>query len=191
MSTSNHTAQLGKASGRLAASAARRAGRLVLVNAVDRQNGFEDSQAQADDFKPLTPQQAGQIRRQIKSVSVLWVLAVQTAVGIGVSLVLWGVSGRHSAAFSGFYGSLAVVVPAALFARGLRRQQAAAEGGSALVRFFVWELIKVGVTVAMLLLAPRLVFELSWPALLAGFVVTMKVYWLAMWLQLRQPARVD
>jgi len=31
-----------------------------------------------------------------------------------------------------------------------------------------------------LLLAPRLVEDLSWPALLAGLVVTMKVYWLAL-----------
>ena len=50
--------------------------------------------------------------------------------------------------------------------------------------FFVWELVKVGLTVALLLAAPRLIPELSWLALLAGFVVTMKVYWVVMWLHL-------
>jgi len=34
--------------------------------------------------------------------------------------------------------------------------------------------------VLALLLAPRLVENLSWPALLVGLVVTMKVYWLAL-----------
>jgi len=53
-------------------------------------------------------------------------------------------------------------------------------------RFFVWELVKIVLTVAMLVAAPRLVPQLSWPAMLAGFVVAMKVYWVAMWLH---PAR--
>ncbi len=46
--------------------------------------------------------------------------------------------------------------------------------------FFVWEMAKVGLTVAMLFAAPRVVTDLSWPAMLAGLVVTMKVYWLAL-----------
>ena len=50
--------------------------------------------------------------------------------------------------------------------------------------FFVWELVKIVLTVAMLLAAPRLVSQLNWLALLAGFVVTMKVYWVVMWLHL-------
>ena len=32
----------------------------------------------------------------------------------------------------------------------------------------------------MLIAAPRLVSALSWPALLVGLVLTMKVYWVAM-----------
>ena len=42
------------------------------------------------------------------------------------------------------------------------------------------------ITVALLLVAPKVVSDLSWLALVAGFVVTMKVYWLAMalgWMQ--------
>ena len=50
--------------------------------------------------------------------------------------------------------------------------------------FFIWELVKIVLTVALLLAAPRLILELNWLALLAGFVVTMKVYWVAMWLHL-------
>jgi ATP synthase protein I len=35
-------------------------------------------------------------------------------------------------------------------------------------------------TVALLLVAPKVISNLSWLALVAGFVVTIKVYWLAM-----------
>jgi len=34
--------------------------------------------------------------------------------------------------------------------------------------------------VAMLAAAPRMMSDLSWPALLVGLVVTMKVYWVAL-----------
>ena len=137
-----------------------------------------------ENFKPLTRQEAAEIRRQVRSVSVMRVLVVQVVTGVVVAMISWGVTGRQSVGWSALYGALAVVVPAALFARGLSRQKSASDSGSALVGFFVWELVKIGVTVAMLLAAPRLVSRLSWLALLAGFVVTMKVYWLAMWFQL-------
>ena len=141
-------------------------------------------------FKPLTRQEADDVRRRIRSVSMLQVLAAQTVAGILVAVVSWIVTGRQNAGWSAFYGALAVIVPAALFARGLSRQKAVSGAGSALVGFFVWELVKVGTTVAMLLVAQRLVSQLSWLALLAGFVVTMKVYWLATWVQLARTKSV-
>jgi ATP synthase protein I len=42
-------------------------------------------------------------------------------------------------------------------------------------------------TVALLLVAPKVVADLSWFALVAGFVVTIKVYWLAMLLGWMKP----
>ena len=44
----------------------------------------------------------------------------------------------------------------------------------------LWEMVKIGVSVAMLVLAPRIVPALSWPALLVAMVVCMKVYWFAL-----------
>jgi hypothetical protein len=44
----------------------------------------------------------------------------------------------------------------------------------------LWEFVKIAVSVAMLVLAPRLVQPLSWPALLVGLVLCMKVYWVAL-----------
>lgn len=150
----------------------------------------DELETELEYFKPLTRQEADDVRRRIRSVSMLQVLVAQMVAGILVAVVSWIVTGRQNAGWSAFYGALAVIVPAALFARGLSRQKAVSGAGSALVGFFVWELVKVGTTVAMLLVAPRLVSQLSWLALLAGFVVTMKVYWLATWVQLARTKSV-
>lgn len=52
-----------------------------------------------------------------------------------------------------------------------------------MARFFVWELAKLVLTIAMLAAAARLVKDLSWLALLVGMVVTMKTYWVALKVQ--------
>jgi ATP synthase protein I len=52
--------------------------------------------------------------------------------------------------------------------------------GGAAVSFMLWEFVKIGVSVAMLALAGRIVQPLSWPALLVGLVVCIKVYWFAL-----------
>jgi ATP synthase protein I len=44
----------------------------------------------------------------------------------------------------------------------------------------LWQFVKIGVSVAMLVLAPTILQPLSWPALLVGMVLCMKVYWLAL-----------
>ncbi|MHB1248286.1 MAG: ATP synthase subunit I, partial [Polaromonas sp.] len=104
----------------------------------------------------------------------------QGGVGILVALAAWGLTGRPSAGWSAAYGALAVVLPAAIFARGLTGRFSSLNQGTAVFGFFLWEMVKIALTVAMLVAAPRLVVALSWPALLAGLLVTMKVYWVAM-----------
>ena len=84
---------------------------------------------------------------------------------------------------SGVYGALAVVIPAALFARGLTSRVSSMNAGAAVFAFFLWEMVKIALTLAMLFAAPRLVESLSWPAMLVGLVVTMKVYWVALLLR--------
>jgi ATP synthase protein I len=73
----------------------------------------------------------------------------------------------------------------------LLRQREAASAGSALAGFVMWEMVKIGLTVAMLLAAPKLVLQLNWLALLAGFVVTMKVHWVAIWLRPKRQNAVN
>ena len=140
-------------------------------------------------FKPLTREEAEKVRALNPSISLWAVLAGQVGVGVLVAVMAWALTGQPRMGWSAGYGALAVVIPAALFARGLSRQKSAAHGNAALVGFFVWEIVKIALTVAMLFAAPRLVAELNWLALLAGFVVTMKVYWAAMWFRSARKTR--
>ena len=135
-----------------------------------------------DEFKPLTAEEADQWRRRNPSVSPWWVVGMQVVAALVVAVVVgWGFG--RAAGFSAAYGALAVIVPAMVLARGLRRQSLLKDSGAAFLSFVVWEVVKVVLTVALLLAAPRLVPLLNWLALVAGFVVTMKVYWVAAWLQ--------
>mgnify|MGYP000107731178 FL=1 len=138
------------------------------------------------EFKPLTAEQA-QAWRQHNTMASPWrVLFLQVAVGALLAILTGLVSGQARLAASVAWGAVAVVIPAVVFVRALSRQMRRTQPGSALVGLFVWELVKIILTVALLLVAPKVISELSWFALVAGFVVTMKVYWLAMalgWMQ--------
>ena len=97
-------------------------------------------------------------------------------------LLTWLLTFEPRLAASVAWGVVAVVIPAMLFVRALRRQIQFGKPQSALAGLFVWELVKIVLTVALLLVAPKVIPNLSWLALVTSFVVTMKVYWLAMML---------
>jgi len=140
-----------------------------------------DTEAQEDaEFTPLTAEQARVLREQHPSLSPWWVVVGQVLVGLLVSLAAWVVSGRQVVGVSAGCGALAVVVPAALFAKGVTGRFASVNAGSAVMSFFLWELVKIVVTVGIMYAAQRLVEGLSWLAMLLGLIVTMKVYWLAL-----------
>jgi ATP synthase protein I len=52
--------------------------------------------------------------------------------------------------------------------------------GSGAVSFMLWESVKIAVTVLMLMLAPKIVQPLNWPALLVALVLCLQVYWVAL-----------
>lgn len=131
------------------------------------------------EFSPLTAQQAQQLSQKLRSVSPWRVIAVQACVGFLVALAAWGLTGRGNAGWSAAYGALAVVLPAALFARGLMSRFSSLNAATAGFGFFVWEAVKIAASVGMLFAAPRLIADLDWLALLAGLIITMKMYWLA------------
>lgn len=145
-----------------------------------------DEEGVEEYFEPLTPEQAqAVIVRLRKTASLLspWrLIMLQLLVGIIATVVAVVVSGEKRIALSVAYGAVAVVLPAGMFAWGVMRRRGSQLALAAGLRFFIWEVAKVGLTVAMLFAAPAMVANISWLALLAGFVVTMKVYWLAIWL---------
>ncbi|HRM49197.1 MAG TPA: ATP synthase subunit I [Alicycliphilus sp.] len=143
------------------------------VTASEAESEVEDS-----DFKPLTAQQAQEWRDRQPPLSVWRIVVMQALVGVVVALLAWWLTGRLQVAWSAGYGALSVVLPAALFARGMARKRTSA--GAAMAGLMGWELVKIALTVAMLAAAPRLVPGLSWLALLAGMVITMKTYWIAL-----------
>jgi ATP synthase protein I len=142
--------------------------------------GYDSDESDALPHAPMTAEQAQALRQRDPSVSAWQVVRWQALTGVLVAVVTWAMTRSNAAAWSAGYGALAVVLPAALFARGLLSRVALSSPGAAVAGFFVWEMVKIGLTLAMLFAAPRLVSELSWPAMLVGLVVTMKVYWLAL-----------
>ncbi len=140
----------------------------------------DEEHASLEVFEPLTAEQVKQLRRHMPLLSVWRVVGVQAIVGALVALLAWWISGRQAVAVSAAIGAIAVVVPAALFARGLTGRLASANAGAAVFGFFLWEMVKIGLTLAILIAAPHWVKDVSWPAMLVGLVVTMKVYWLAL-----------
>jgi ATP synthase protein I len=48
------------------------------------------------------------------------------------------------------------------------------------VSVMLWETVKIGATVVLLLAAPRVLQPLSWPALLAALAACLSVYWFAL-----------
>lgn len=139
-----------------------------------------DDLHEAETFRPLTAQEVRELRQKMPLLSVWRVVGVQILVGVVAALLAMLITGRTVVALSVGYGALSVVVPAALFARGVTSPASSVNVGAAVFGFLLWEIVKIGLTLAMLLLASRVILEVSWPAMLVGLVLTMKVYWVAL-----------
>ena len=143
-------------------------------------SGFDSDESEELAYKRLSAEEAQALRQRQPSVSPWRIIGLQVLVALLVALAAWGITGRTEAAWSAGYGGLAVVIPAVLFARGLMSQFASINAATAGFGFFVWEAIKIAVSVGMLFAAPQLVTGLDWLALLIGLIVTLKVYWVAL-----------
>ncbi len=136
---------------------------------------FDDSQ-DAPPAPPLTAEQASELRRRMPQVSPWAIVGGQVGVGLLAALAAGAISGHWPVGWSLAYGALAVAVPAGLMARALARGSPRGAGAG----FLLWELVKIGMTVALLAAAPKLVPGLHWLALLAGVVLATKMYWVAL-----------
>ena len=138
----------------------------------------DGDEAAPDDFKVWTREDVVAWRRNNPPLSPWRVVTVQAVAGLVCCAAVWAFTQRSEAAWSALYGVAAVVLPSALLARGMtrgtRHPLAAAAG------FMFWEMLKIGVAIAMLVIAARVVPSLSWPALLVSMVVCIKVNWVAL-----------
>ncbi len=127
---------------------------------------------------PLTRAEAQDLRQRLPLLSPWRVVAAQGAVGLLCSAAFGLFSQSASLLWSSLYGVAAVVLPGLLLARGMTKRARSPLATAA--GFMFWEMLKIGVAIAMLLIAARVVPDLSWPALLITMVVCMKVNWLAL-----------
>jgi len=139
-----------------------------------KHSDFDDSDWSKDADVPirqLTRDEAQALLAKQSSLSVWQVLAVQAGFGLFVALV-WGVLTLRSAAFlSSLYAVAVVVLPGLLMARGVFGRNAGRGVGGLLV----WEVLKLGLTCALLVLAPQLLHPVDWVALLVTLVLCLKV----------------
>ncbi len=152
--------------------------------------GFEEeaNAASEAEFKPWSAEQAREWRAAHPPLSPWPVVGWQALAGLVGVIVAWGVSGGNAAVVnSAAYGALAAWLPAVMFARMMaRRMRLQANAASALLALMVGEGIKIALTVALLLAAPKVIAQVNWLALLAGFVVTIKAAWVVLWLKSAQ-----
>lgn len=82
--------------------------------------------------------------------------------------------GGWSAMFSAVLGGLCCVVPNGIMA--VRLFAASASGTASPATFFIWEFVKIALTLALLGATAWLYRDLNWLALIAGFIVALKSY---------------
>jgi len=146
----------------------------------DPQDHGSDSDAVEDPpFKPLTREEAQALRAKHPPMSPWRVVGSQAVAGLVCAAIAWVITSRSGTAWSALYGAAATVVPNALLARGMTRRTSTNPGAAAF-GFMFWEMVKIAVAVVMLAAAPRVVPDLSWPALLVAMIVCVKVNWWAL-----------
>ena len=98
-------------------------------------------------------------------------VGLQVAVVAVLALLVGGVWGRE-AALSLAYGGAAAIVPNALFAVRLALHRGRSPESYPVV-FFLGEIVKIGLTVALLVWAAKSMPQLRWPPLVAGLIAAL------------------
>jgi ATP synthase protein I len=137
-----------------------------------------ENAAEYEVVAPWSKEQAQAWREANPPMSPWRVVMAQAVVGLVCGALAWAVTRRAEVACSALYGAAAVFVPSMLLARGMTR--GARNPVAAAAGFMFWEMLKIGVAIAMLVVAVRVVPNLSWPALLITMVVCIKVNWVAL-----------
>ena len=142
---------------------------------------WDDNEREREEpsFRRLSRAEAEAFRQSHPVLSPWRVVASQCLLGALVGAVAWGFAGRIGA-LSAWYGAAVVVVPSALMARGATSALSTLSPVVSAVSMMGWGFVKIALSVAMLVLASRIVPGLVWPALLASMVLCLQTYWFAL-----------
>lgn len=140
--------------------------------------GSWDDDNEEPPVKALSPEEAAALRSALPMLSPWRVLGLQLMVGLLCAVVIRLWTGSGIALASALFGVAAVVLPNLLLARGMTKRVDSAVGAAA--GFMGWEFLKIAVAIAMLVLAPKVLPALNWPALLVTLAVCIKVNWFAL-----------
>ena len=140
-----------------------------------------DSQSAPEEFVSLTAEQAQRLQAAMRPISLAGVwwgqLLLAGAMGVGVFFL------RPAWFSSVCWGAFLVLLPQALMVAMVGRNIGRWPAAVWLTRLFVWEWAKFALTLGLLAVAARWVQGLVWPVLLVAFVLTLKMGWLAAFLQ--------
>lgn len=145
----------------------------------DRSEGVEDAV-----LRPMTYDEATLWRGNQKQVSIWKVVMAQFVCLFALGAFAGWFFESEVVGWSAFYGGMSVALPSAVMAYGMTSGKVAKLFSVipvySLGSVFFWEGVKVLLVVVFLVMAPVVLGGLSWPALLAGLVLVLKVYWLAL-----------
>ncbi len=154
-------------------------------DAVNRGDGRSSSPAAFDDeadrlaYAPMTRGEAEAFRRDHPVLSPWRVIAAQLVIGAIVAAAAGLLAGRIGA-LSAAYGAAVVALPGMLMARGATSRLSSLSPVVSAVSMLGWGFVKLALSVAMLVLAGRIVPGLLWPVMLASMVLCMMSYWFAL-----------
>jgi ATP synthase protein I len=162
----------------------------VTNPSVSPNDAWADSTPDSLPASPWTAQQVSALAQRQPPLSPWAVVGLQAVVG-GFFVLAWWVFGAkpEQQMRSALWGVAAVVVPHAVMAWGLRRL--AVTAAQAFLIFMVWELVKVGLAVLILVMAAWWVRDLSWLAILLTLVACLKVHVWALWMLARPVQRTN
>jgi ATP synthase protein I len=144
-------------------------------------DSWEDSRPDSETVTPWTAAQVQALEAREPPLQPWHVVTIQALVG-GLLALAWGLLGAEPASQvrSTLWGAAAVVLPHAVMAWGLRHR--AAQPNAALLSLLIWELVKVGLALVILVAAVWLVRDLNWLAMLLALIACLKVHVWALWM---------
>ena len=146
---------------------------------------IEQATAERDE-RPWSAEQANAWRVRVPAMSLWLPVGMQGAMALLLLAGSMVLRLDQVVRLSLMWGVIASLLPSLFCVTGyritmwvLRSLPHGAQTLLGLMSVIFWEVVKLVLSVALLMLASRLVAGLHWPAMILAFVVVIKAYWLA------------